>query len=354
MPNVFRKSKALLRRACRSSKSLGRHLISPTPHRQIAVACLEHMRVNRGVDFPLMGLKHHPPVELPLNFNDGIPTKFDKNRLPRISIVTPSYNQADMLERTIKSVLCQNYPNLQYVIQDGGSTDESVKVIRKYEDKLHYWESRADAGQSHAIELGFKHTDGEVMGWLNSDDILMPGSLWQLARFFNRHPNVDVAFGHRMIIDEWDQKIGQWVLPANTHHYLKYADYLAQESVYWTRRIWDRVGGIDRSFRFAMDWDLFLRFQGSFAKFKRIKHFIGAFRIHDSQKTSVQIADVGSREMDMLRKRELGRVPAQPEISKKLVWLYWRNYMIESAIRKGIYRIGSEPTQSSLPARSAA
>ncbi len=349
---LYTKTKSFFADASKSGRFWARRLISPMPHREVAVACLEHFRINRGIDFPLMGLKHHQPIEMPLDFNEGIPRRYDLDRLPTISLVTPSYNQSEMLERTIQSVLSQKYPKLQYVIQDGGSTDDSVKVIKKYESQLHYWESRSDEGQSHAIEMGFKNTDGEIMAWLNSDDILIPGALWQMAHFFRKHRNVDVAFGHRVIIDQHDRKIGQWVLPSNTHHYLKYADYLAQESVFWNRRIWNRVGGIDRSFRFAMDWDLFLRFKSAYGKFKRIGKFIGAFRIHDAQKTSSQIADIGAREMDLLRKRELGRVPESTEISKKLVWLYWRNYLIERAMSRGFYRIPTDFVQASLDANA--
>ncbi len=323
-----------------SGKYWTQRLFSPSPHRELAVAALQHFQANKGLNIPLMGLKHHNPVDMPLDFSGSkMPRKIRQSRLPKISLVTPSYNQADMLERTILSVLSQGYPNLQYVIQDGGSTDGSVKVIRKYEGQLHYWESKPDKGQSHAIEMGFQQTDGEIMGWLNSDDILMPGALWDIAQHFIRHPKTDVAFGHRVIIDEQDRKIGQWVLPSTTHHYLPYADYLAQESVYWHRRIYERVNGIDPQFRFAMDWDLFLRFKRSTAKFRRIRSFIGAFRIHAAQKTSSIISDVGAQEMDILRERELGRIPGQIEISKKLIWLYWRNYFIEKAMKHGLYRV---------------
>jgi len=342
MANIFSRTRDWSRSVFDRVKTVSQHLASPSPHRQLAIAWLDHMRSNKGVDFPLLGLQHHRPQEMPLNFESVRLPAIREQSLPVISLVTPSYNQADMLERTIKSVLSQNYPRLQYVIQDGGSTDGSVKVIEKYASHLHHWESRPDGGQSQAIELGFRHTDGEIMGWLNSDDILMPGALWDIARFFQRRPSLDVAYGHRVIIDKQDRKIGQWVLPANTHCYLHYADYLAQESVYWTRRIWERAGGIDPSFRFAMDWDLFLRFRRSMGKFKRIHRFVGAFRIHESQKTSAQISEVGEQEMNLIRRRELGHVPEHSEISKRLVWLYWRNYMIERAVRGGFSRLQTQ------------
>jgi len=336
---MLRKARNTWAKHRQSFRFWSRQLASRAPHRQLAIAWLDHLRVNRGINFPLMGLRHHDPQDLSLDFYRQKPSWVRTADLPVISLVTPSFNQAEMLERTIQSVLSQKYPKLQYVIQDGGSTDGSVEIIKKYEHLLHNWESTRDEGQSHAIEMGFGKTDGQVMGWLNSDDILMPGSLWEIANFFRSNPRMDVAFGHRIIIDEQDRKIGQWVLPSNTHHYLPYADYLAQECVFWNRRIWDRVNGIDRSFRFAMDWDLFLRFRRAEGRFRRIPKFIGAFRIHEAQKTSAQIHDIGSQEMELLRARELGRVPEPRELSKRLVWLYWKNYLLESACRRGLFSL---------------
>lgn len=306
-------------------------------HRTCAVTILDYLRKRQGVTFPLMGLCHHQPEEL-VSSRHHPPPRLQLSGLPVISIVTPSYNQGNMLERTIRSVLDQNYPLLQYVIQDGGSSDHSVEIIRRYQHRLHSWESRPDEGQAHALQLGFARTDGEVMGWLNSDDVLLPGSLWEIARFFQKQRQTDVLYGHRVIIDENDHRIGRWILPRNTHKYLPYADYLAQESVYWRRQIWDRVDGIDRSFQFAMDWDLFLRFWRAGARFQRLPRSIGAFRVHETQKTSSAINDLGVREMNRIRQRELGCIPQQTELSKKLIWLYWRNFAIQSAQKFRIYR----------------
>lgn len=337
---MIQRFKDFCRRRAESIRFWRQQLTSQSPHRQVAVAWLHHLRTNRGVNFPLMGLCHHEPCDIPKSEQEPeAPNIISMVDLPVISIVTPSFNQAPMLERTIRSVLDQNYPRLQYVIQDGGSTDHSAEIIRKYASRLHHWESARDEGQTHALQLGFARTSGDVMGWLNSDDILMPGALWDIARFFQENRNVDVVYGHRVIIDEEDRKIGQWVLPANTHKYLPWADYLAQESVYWTRKIWNRVGGVDRSFQFAMDWDLFLRFQRAGGRFRRLPRAIGAFRIHEAQKTSSIINDVGAREMDRLRRRELGHIPPPQDLARQLIWLYWRNYAIESANRLGLYRV---------------
>ncbi|MDR3469543.1 MAG: FkbM family methyltransferase [Xanthobacteraceae bacterium] len=236
---------------------------------------------------------------------------------PVISLVTPSFNQGHFLGRTIASVLDQNYPALEYFVQDGGSTDDTLEVLQRYSTRLTGWQSAPDNGQSDAINKGFARARGEIMGWLNSDDILLPGSLHSVADYFNRHPDVDVVYGHRLLIDDNDQMIGRWIMPAHDDAVLSWADYVPQETLFWRRRIWERVGSqVDESFRFAMDWDLLLRFRAAGAKFARLPRLIGAFRIHEDQKTSSEMADTGQREMARLRARVLGRVPDDREIRR--------------------------------------
>ena len=126
---------------------------------------------------------------------------------PKISIVTPSYNQAQFLERTILSVLNQNYPNLEYIIIDGGSTDGSVEIIKKYEKYLAYWISEKDKGQAHAINKGFEKATGELVGWQNSDDIYLPNAFYKVVEIFREKPDYDVYFGNIYFIDESDSII---------------------------------------------------------------------------------------------------------------------------------------------------
>jgi GT2 family glycosyltransferase len=238
---------------------------------------------------------------------------------PLISLVTPSYNQGHFIERTICSVLDQDYPNLEYFIQDGGSKDETVEVLKRYEHRLTGWVSEQDDGQSQAINRGFTRTSGEIMGWLNSDDLLLPGSLARVADFFQRHPEVDVVYGDRLLIDENDMEIGRWILPKHDSAVLSWADYIPQETLFWRRSIWHKVGGaIDESFRFAMDWDLIVRFRNTGAQIVHIPAFLGAFRVHAEQKTSSIINEVGLREMDRLRLRELGHTPTWSEVRMAL------------------------------------
>lgn len=257
-------------------------------------------------------------------------------KLPSISIVTPSFNHAIFLERTIKSVLEQKYPDLEHIIQDGNSKDNTQEIIKKYEDELKYWESVKDNGQSNAINLGFRHATGEIMAYLNSDDLLLPGALNYIGQYFAKHPEVDVVYGHRVLIDELDREIGRWVLPTHDEEILSWADYIPQETLFWRRSIWEKVGGkIDESFRFAMDWDLILRFRDANAKFVRLPRFLGAFRVHANQKTSSQISDTGMQEMQRLRKRCHGRTVDFKEIARAT-----RRYLSRHLIFHRLYRIG--------------
>ena len=226
----------------------------------------------------------------------------------KIGVVTPSYNQAAYLERTMRSVLDQQYPNLFYVVQDGASTDGSPAIIRRYAAQLHASESAPDQGQADAIRKGFDRLTGalgpdDVMAWLNSDDVLAPGALAFVGRYFATHPRVDAIYGHRIIINPGDREIGRWVLPRHRPETLRWIDFVPQETLFWRKRAWDLVGGIDPSFHFALDWDLLLRLQEVGRRIERVPYFLGAFRVHDAQKTSAQIHTRGHDEMQRVRTR---------------------------------------------------
>jgi len=253
----------------------------------------------------------------------------------KISIVTPSFQQGMFIERTIQSVLNQKYSNLEYYVQDGGSTDNTIEVLRKYENQLTGWVSQKDSGQSEAINKGLSKTSGEIMAWINSDDLLMPGALLKVVNFFERNPDVDVLYGNRLLINEDDLEIGRWIIPGHDSEVLTWADYVPQETLFWRRRIWDKVGRhIDESFRFALDWDLLIRFREAEAKFAHIPHFLGAFRVHENQKTSAEINEVGVKEMNLIRARILGKVPSNIEISRAV-----GPYLIKHILVDLIYRL---------------
>ena len=234
------------------------------------------------------------------------------------------------------------YPSLEYVVQDGGSTDETRSILERYSSHLHYWESAADAGQAQAINRGFAHTSGEIMAWLNSDDILLPGSLQFVGSFFSKHPEVDAIYGHRLLIDSNDAEVGRWVLPPHQNNVLVWADYVPQESLFWRRRVWDRVGAaLDESFDFAMDWDLLLRFRRTGVRFVRVPRFLAAFRVHPQQKTSAQFLNVGRKEMDLLRAREHGRSVSEDEIDRH-VGPYLRRHLFYHALYRLRSTFGSQ------------
>jgi glycosyltransferase involved in cell wall biosynthesis len=276
---------------------------------------------------PKLGqLKQYSPKKIVYNVNT---IKTLLSSMPSISIITTSYNQASFIERTILSVLNQKYSNLEYGIQDGGS-DGTCYFVNKYRNRLLFFETKADKGQSHALNLGFSRTKGEIMAWLNSDDILLPGALHYVANFFNKHPEIDVIYGHRIIIDPNDKEIGRWILPPHDKHVLFWADFIPQESLFWRRRIWEKTGGyIDETYQFAMDWELLLRFQSTGAKFARVPYFLGAFRVHDTQKTSTSISQMGWPEMNRIRKKYLKRDVSQDEIFHHIKGYYVKHMLFD-------------------------
>lgn len=284
---------------------------------------------------PRLGsLQQHParPLVIPERYR-RIPRRDD---WPRIALVTPSFQQADFIERTLDSVLEQRYPALEYVVQDGGSTDGTAEILRKYDASLHRWVSERDGGQTQAINRGFRGTSGEIMAWLNSDDLLLPGALHFVADYFRRHPAVDAVYGHRVLIDEEDREIGRWVVPPHDGKVLTWADYVPQETLFWRRRLWERVGGrVDEDFQFAMDWDLLLRFQEAGGRIVRVPRFLGAFRVHTRQKTSADLAETGFREMGRLRRRCHGRTVGDTEIFPNI-----RNYLAIHVVLTKLFRAG--------------
>lgn len=301
------------------------------------IRALRH-RIRNSLLRPRIGrLCQHKPRPL------RIPEHYMHHRLlphpPSMSIVTPSLNQAPMLDKTIASVLDQQYPHLQYIVQDGGSSDGTLEVLQKWDGRLHHWASAPDGGQANAINLGFDHATGRIMAYLNSDDLLLPGSLSYVAEFFETHPEIDVVYGHRVLIDENDDEIGRWILPPHDDEVLSWADYVPQETLFWRRSVWEKIGAcIDETFRFAIDWDLILRMREAGARFARLPRFLGAFRVHPQQKTSVLISDVGIGEMNRLRRRVLGHVPDQEEVHLHVAPYLLRHLYCHAAYRLGFKR----------------
>lgn len=252
---------------------------------------------------PRLGKLHlYPPRSLYIP--DYYNTSSEHADCLSICIVTPSFKSGCYIEDTIKSVVEQGYPRLQYVIQDGGSDDETVLIIQKYEETLEAWESRPDNGQAHAINLGFGKAQGDIMAWLNADDLLLPGTLEYINSFFLENPSVDVVYGHRVLIDSNNDEIGRWILPPHCHQTITWHDFIPQETLFWRRSIWEKAGGrIADEMQFAMDWEFLLRLREVGANFVRLPRFTGAFRVHPDMKSIKDVSTVGVQEMDMLRKR---------------------------------------------------
>jgi glycosyltransferase involved in cell wall biosynthesis len=251
---------------------------------------------------------------------------------PRIAIVTPSLNQRDFIASTIDSVINQNYPNLTYLVQDGGSTDGTRAILKRYDSKLR-WRSEADTGQADAVNRGFREIDGEIMAYLNSDDILLPGTLAYVARVFRDSPDVDLVYGHRIYIDVQGLDIGRCVLPPHDPETLKWADFIPQETLFWRRRVWQAIGPLDESFQFALDWDFVLRAQESGFVFRRVPRFLSCFRVHDQQK-GAYLFETGEQEMSRIRAQNLGEVPGQYEIKRAI-----GGYLVRQMICDWMYRL---------------
>jgi glycosyltransferase involved in cell wall biosynthesis len=196
----------------------------------------------------------------------------------------------------VRSVLLQRYPDLEYIVMDGGSTDNTQKVLEPYAGRFAHYVSEKDNGQADALHRGFALATGEYMGYLNSDDMLAPNTLVYIADYFAAHPDVDVIYSHRCAVNSQNQVIWYWILPEHCNYRMLRWDLIPQETCFWRRRIFEKCGNINPEFHFAMDYDLFARFMLN-GKFKRANRFLGCFRQHDAAKTSTQMSTVGQKEI---------------------------------------------------------
>lgn len=213
--------------------------------------------------------------------------------LPRISIVTPSYNQAAFLRKTLESVLSQHYPNLEYIVIDGGSTDGSIDILREYSGHFTYWVSEPDRGQSHALNKGFARATGEILTWLNSDDVLLPGALAAVGEIFAQYPQIQWLTGQPANLDANDHLR---VFPLKTGRFRAFIrrgwyhgrglGFIRQEGTFWRRGLWEKTGAsVNEEKHYAMDDDLWRRF-AQHADLVTVDKPLAAFRAHEAQKTA--------------------------------------------------------------------
>lgn len=214
----------------------------------------------------------------------------NSKKYPFLSVVTPSYNQCAYLERTIRSVLCQNYPNVQYVIIDGGSTDGSVEIIQKYADQLDFWCSKKDNGQSDAINKGLQMARGEWVAFQNSDDIYLPGAFESVASAVVENPDcAGIVYGNMLHIDENDCVMDvQLTMPAGIHgHFAQMQTH--NQALFWRRSLLEQFGLLDAKMFFSFDFEFFARLLMNRVKVLHVDQYLGAFRHHSAAKTTVAV-----------------------------------------------------------------
>jgi len=279
-------------------------------------------------------------------------SKKPEMKLPKISIVTPSYNQAAFIERTIQSVLNQNYPNLEYIIIDGGSTDGSVEIIRKYSDKLAYWVSEKDKGQTHAINKGFHRATGEIVAWLNSDDLYCPNALETVAKTFMANKKVDLVFGNTFLVDKDDAVLRDICnVPFWWPALIVTGVTLPQPSTFWKRSLFEKYGFLDENMCCEMDYEFFARI-GQQIKARHIPIKLSCFRLHHKQKTET-LLDIRATEIAAIRKRYMKKsFGICPPFLFKLTFLihktFWHlirgefRYIVRGFFRRSEMAIGKD------------
>jgi len=242
---------------------------------------------------------------------------------PRISIITPSFNQGSFIERTIRSVLDQGYPDLEYIIMDGGSTDGTFDILKKYEGRLK-WFSEKDKGQADAINKGLQMATGSIIAYLNSDDIYEPGTLLKVAEYFAAHPEMQWLTGKCRIIDEHDREVRK-PITAYKNFLLRHFSYslllvtnpVSQPATFWRREVIDEIGSFDIHEHYVMDYDYWLRI-GKKHPLAILEDYLAGFRVYATSKTSSTFLTSFRQEVEAAKRHTASRV---------LVGLHWLSYL---------------------------
>jgi glycosyltransferase involved in cell wall biosynthesis len=250
---------------------------------------------------------------------------------PLVTIITPCLNRADFIEASIRSLAEQNYPNLQHIVIDGGSTDGTLEILQRHQGHL-YWESTPGLGQAAALNRALELTRGEIVGWLNSDDIYLPGAVSRAVKILTSRPELDLFYGTCLFIDNEGDPIGTHSTKAfNVSRLVWYEPgYFTIQSMFFRRRVIDRVGGFDTSLRYALDYDWFIRI-GKTCRVAYVPECLGAFRRHDAATQGRQhrtayfkeVVDVsrrhGGNRFTPIKYQLMVRVPAATALMRWLV-----------------------------------
>jgi glycosyltransferase involved in cell wall biosynthesis len=236
--------------------------------------------------------------------------------LPVISVVTPSYNQAQFLEDTLDSVASQDYPRTEHIVVDGGSTDGSVEIIRRHAPRLRHWVSEPDRGQSHAINKGLAMARGDILAWLNSDDTYLPGALNAVGAMFARHPDVDLVYGDFVYTDAAGTPMRRrHLFDTISYESLLYHDYLGQPAVFFRRSLWEKAGPLDESLHYCLDWDLFLR-MWRVCRPKHLPMVLATYRLDRAAKSNAEDTAAAIAAAHLVQQRHMNQRFASPRLNR--------------------------------------
>ncbi|MBD1849820.1 glycosyltransferase [Cyanobacteria bacterium FACHB-502] len=275
--------------------------------------------------------------------------RIGNSEYPRITIITPSYNQGQFIEETICSVLMENYPNLEYIITDGGSTDNSVEIIKKYEKHLAYWVSEPDRGQTHAINKGIARATGDILAYLNSDDYYLSGTLFKVAEYFRQFPQTDLLHGRCRYVNEQGEKIGEQF--ANIQSFAEIIDLwgiwwqerqFVQPEVFWSRRITEQIGHFREDLHYVMDYEYWCRILKAGGVVGRLDAELTCFRFTSTQKSnhSEAVADELLQVVQPWLWSHQTVLPQKDRSRLQGQWLYQAVLMkqIEQSVQKGDHK----------------
>ncbi|MFQ5823492.1 MAG: glycosyltransferase family 2 protein [bacterium] len=246
-----------------------------------------------------------------------------QKKRPLVSIITPSYNQGCFIEQTIKSVLSQNYKNIEYIVIDGGSTDTTLDILNKYNGQF-TWISEPDRGQADAINKGLKMAKGELLAWLNSDDTYLPGAIKKVVRFMQKHPEYKMVYGEGYYISKNSKIINRYPTEPFDYWRLSQTCYICQPTVFFTRDVFENIGYLDVNLKACLDYDYWIRI-GSQFKVAKIDEYLAAFRIHSNNKT-ITLKKLIYREIFSIVKKYYGVVSIAWTYGYSDFLIYGSNY----------------------------